>query len=238
MGWIEWNGVRSDSMGLVVERMPGPVRAKLRTEEKIVPGRSGVMHTGGDSYEMVSLPAILNVMNSEDESEIHAWLKGKGTLITSDDPTKCYRGIIINELTRTRQRPFGRCYDSISVIFDCDPYQYEAVPSVLTLTQPGIITGSGTADALPLISISGSGDGTVMVNGASVLVDDLVSGAPVLLDCENRMAYTQDGGVRTSANARVTVLDNEWPVLTPGSNTVSWSGGVTGLTITPNWRWL
>ena len=44
MGWIMWNGISSNDMGLVVERMPYRSRAKLRAQEYIIPGRSGVLH--------------------------------------------------------------------------------------------------------------------------------------------------------------------------------------------------
>ena len=33
-------------------------------------------------------------------------------------------------------------------------------------------------------------------------------------------------------------MDGEFPVLQPGNNLISWSGDVTRLVITPNWRYL
>ena len=42
-------------------------------------------------------------------------------------------------------------------------------------------------------------------------------------------AYVTGG---TNANA---LVGGTWPTLRPGENTISWSGGVTGVTLTPRW---
>lgn len=239
MGWIMWNGVSSEEMGLVVERMPYISRAKLRTQEFVVPGRSGVLHAWDGSHEMITLKILLNLMQSQHAGEINAWLSGRGTLITSDEPTRCWKGIIAQEVAWTRYRPYGHAYDSISVMIDADPYMYEASPSHTVLVEADSIEGDGTLPAAPLIAVSGEGEGALSVGGTTVSFTGLTAGTPLYLDCDAKIAYTLSDGEPESANALVEIVDNEWPALAcTGSTAVSWTGGVTGIDVQHNWRWL
>ena len=49
------------------------------------------------------------------------------------------------------------------------------------------------------------------------------------LECETEDAYLADG---TNINP---TTSGPYPTLQPGENTVSWSGGITGVIVTPRW---
>lgn len=114
--------------------------------------------------------------------------------------------------------------------FDCDPrhflvsgYQAAALENGQTLLNPL------DQVALPYLEITGNGaEGKVVVNG--VEFSAMPPADRVLYaDCENWDAYVTGG---TNANA---LVGGTWPTLRPGENTISWSGGVTGVTLTPRW---
>ena len=83
--------------------------------------------------------------------------------------------------------------------------------------------------ALPYLEITGNGaEGKVVVNGVEFAVMPPADRV-LYADCENWDAYLTGG---TNANA---LVGGTWPTLQPGENTISWSGGVTSVTLTPRW---
>jgi phage-related protein len=80
-------------------------------------------------------------------------------------------------------------------------------------------------DANPLIDVVGSG--TISINSVSVTVN--VSGETII-DCDTQEAYYGS----TSRNSNITLNNGEFPKLTPGENTITYSG-FTSVKITPRW---
>ncbi len=97
----------------------------------------------------------------------------------------------------------------------------------MTFTNPGTIV------SLPNIKVIGSGSGSLTVNGQSVSFSDI--DGTVTLDSTVQETYQDTGTELISKNSTKT---GDYPVLLPGDNAVSFSGGITSLEITPNWRWL
>lgn len=253
MSWIKWNGISSDDMGLVVERMPYLSRARMRVQEFTVPGRAGVLHVWDGAHDMLTIQMTLNLMRSEHAEAVRTWLTGRGELISSDVPTRCWKGIIAEEAVWTRYRPLGRPYDSISVIVHADPYMYEAEPTHTVLASTDTIECDGTVAALPLLAITGEGDGTItfkavesasdtVVEGegdSNITITGLEAGETIYLDCDARVAYTMSESGTESANSKVQIGENNWPTLKPDTLVkVMLGGGVSGLDIQHNWRWL
>ena len=87
----------------------------------------------------------------------------------------------------------------------------------------------GSVYSEPIITVTGSGDITLMVGKTIVELTDITSG--IVLDCALREAYLGS----TLMNDHMT---GEFPVLKPGMNAISWTGTVTKVVIQPNWRWL
>jgi phage-related protein len=61
----------------------------------------------------------------------------------------------------------------------------------------------------------------------------------ITIDCDAKTAYTVDiSGNKSFAGRQVTVVDDLWPYMEPGENSVSWSGDAGLVIIQPWWRWL
>ena len=100
----------------------------------------------------------------------------------------------------------------------------------MTITASGsTITNPGSVYSEPILTVTGSGDITLMVGTTIVELED-ISGS-IVLDCALKEAYQGS----TLMNDHMT---GEFPVLKPGMNAISWTGTVTRVVIQPNWRFL
>ena len=124
----------------------------------------------------------------------------------------------------------GRPNRTFTVNFRCKPFLYLHDSSPFTLTDSiGIIANPGTVYSEPIITVNGTGDVTIMINGEILELTDL-SGS-ITMDSELREAYSGN----ESANSH---MDGEFIRLLAGNNAYSWDGDVTSIQITPNWRTL
>lgn len=86
--------------------------------------------------------------------------------------------------------------------------------------------------ALPLITVYGSGDGTV--SGGDTVVKIIGQTDTIVLDCDLQNAYHETGeGVKENRNGYISAPT--FPRLLPGINTIGWTGGVERLEIIPRW---
>lgn len=236
--YIIFNGVSSEDLGFVVEKLPDQPRPKRNYEEQDILGRDGGIVTDLGGYAPYTAKIRLNAFGHP-LSEVYGWLRGEGWLTTSDDPEYMRWVAFLDSIEDSRFRAMGKCYDSLTIPGRFQPYKHLAVQDVQELSEPGIFMGRGNASALPEIEISGSGEVNLMVNDLTVLIDNL--DGTLIIDCDARNAYTvNEQGEKVFAGRQVTLLDG-WPALLPEgsvSNRVNWSGNVSGVKITPWWRWL
>lgn len=198
-----------------------PVRARAaRTGEWAkAAGRDGALWIDGGGYEDVRIAVECIGTEGFDEDAVRGWLKGAGLLIVSDEQDRAYRARVCAQLR------FGcavQGYDgkTMAAEFVCGPYRYlqpEAETAVLTAA--GAVENPGTAESEPRISITAEGDFTLTVNGCVMEV----RGGSVIIDSELKDCLSADGAAL--ANDRVTAA--EFPKLSPGQNSVSWTGNVT-----------
>ena len=160
---------------------------------------------------------------------IASWLKGGGTVTFANRLGGYYKARIVNQI------PFekvlrGNPHCSFVVNFRCYPFFFaEDVADITVTTSGAMVTNPGSVYSEPIITVTGSGDITLMVGTTIVELTDITSG--IVLDCALREAYLGS----TLMNDHMT---GEFPVLKPGMNAISWTGTVTKVVIQPNWRWL
>jgi len=227
MSWISFKGVRSDALGAVVSRMPSPARAARRVLRFEPPARHGTLHIFDGAYRAITLEAVLNLFGTASIDTVNAWLVGSGDLILSDDPTRCYRATIIDDIQYSRLKYGNDRYDQFTVRFECSPFRYEAEPVVLTFAEAGNIENTGNVPSEPIITVKGTGDGAIAVGGEAILLEGM--NGMLIIDCEARQLAAESTGGK---------FTGKFPLLPLGSSPVAFSGGVTELIIRPNRRWL
>ena len=100
-----------------------------------------------------------------------------------------------------------------------------------TITTPILkkSTNPGSVYSEPLITLTGSGDITLMVGTTIVELTGITSG--IVLDCALKEAYLGNALMNDH-------MSGDFPVLKPGLNGISRSGNVTSVVISPRWRFL
>ena len=121
-------------------------------------------------------------------------------------------------------------YDTAKITFNCEPFMYEASDTPLVFTQGGSIINPGSADALPLIKVEGSGNVTFTICGEEITVDSMSANDPVYIDCETGYIYSQSGSAKA--------MHGNIPSIPLGTSSVVFGSNLTKLTVTPHWRWV
>lgn len=223
-------GEDSSSYGITVvgDRVhPMPER---RVEFLDIPGRSGTLTWDDNTYKDITIPIECNITGSDivgTARNIKAWLmQGQGQLIFNDEPDKYYTAQVVNSFDIVASViNFG----SFTILFSCKPFAFKLNEAVQTLTAPGVVTNYGTIYALPVISITGSGNITFLVNSQSVTLTG-ISGT-VTIDSGLSDCYAGTTNMNGS-------MSGAFPSLTPGQNTITWTGTVTKVDVLPNSAWL
>lgn len=239
--YVSFNGKRNTRFG--VKMLSRPVRQSATPRGKLVTidGRDGGYWLDDDSEGTIKITQEFAVEDPAMEHAALAWLKGSGRLTFGDDPDYGYRARVTNikNLTALTPRLAGMRF---VVTFTCQPFRFLVNEEAVTVTESGTqFEGMGSDPSLPVIEIQGSGDVNLMVNSTSVLIEGIQT--KYVLDCDARMGFDKDGN---NASAQATLLRTNskaggWPTLRSAAqvnhvNQVSWTGSVSQVVITPNWR--
>ncbi|ADH93231.1 hypothetical protein EBF03_07570 [Arcanobacterium haemolyticum] len=110
----------------------------------------------------------------------------------------------------------------------CQPFTYLETGLIpVTLTGSGTLTNPGLIEVAPVITIHGTGQLTLTVNGAQHRINS--PSGQVTLDSDRLVAHVA-GRVQTDA------LTGGFPTFTPGVNRVTLATGISKVVIVPNWR--
>lgn len=232
------DGERSDLIGIYLQ---GPItfgaaEPKLKTVS--VPGRNGDLHFFDGSFSNVPGTAKCFALKEESVNEVlnatARWClldPGYHRLETMEEPDY-YRLARVcagpeTEIRMKRLAPF-------SLKFDCKPQKFFLDgDDVINISASGATIQNPGFPSLPLIDVYGSGAGTLSVGGYDISFNDSFSG-PITIDCDTQNAY-QKIGSNAPENKNSVIYAPKFPVLSPGSNTISWMGGITSVKITPRW---
>ena len=162
-------------------------------------------------------------------SEIAGWLKGAGTVTFANRLGGHYDARIVNQI------PFdkilrGNPHCSFTVNFRCKPFFRLNDSPETTLSRSGdFLTNTGCVASRPIITVTGSGDITLMIGMQIIDLTDVDES--ITIDSQMEEVYKGD----TLCNEK---MEGDFPVLEAGVNAISWDGSVTGVVVQPNWQTL
>lgn len=235
---ITFNGVSSAELGVIVTRLPDFHRAPRRIIEKTIPGRHGALIQDEGAYDLYTTILEVN-LNGVSQRDVYAWLRGEGWMISSDEPDYKAYVYAYGSVTDSRFRVSEGPFDTLSVDLRVEPFLRLVDEEALSFTESGVFPGQGHAESAPLIRVDGYGDGTLMINDETAHLTGI--DGSLYIDCEAGVAYTLAEGVPVFAGAAVELEGGEWPALKGAGeyNLINWpGGGITGVWIQPNWRFL
>lgn len=230
--WLEYAGHKNTEYGVEMLSMPTRPHPARKGDLIDVPGRNGKLFMDEGAYDRV-LVSVRVIAVDGNMDAVNGWLSGRGLLRFGDDPTRAYNASVTKEFSVSNRNSRLRGQE-FTVVFDCEPFRYVyPAPAVQEITTSGgTITNPGTVFSQPEIKLTGSGDITLVVNGYSVEARSLTDGA--IIDCELMETFNL---AKTESLNSSFVMD-EFPVLRPGANIITWTGSVTKVEITPRWRYL
>ena len=219
----------------MVSEYPAISRPKERVSQITIPGRSGVLMMPESDlpvYEPVLRTAQCWVRPDADIDSICVWLQGSGSVVFGNEPNRSYDARIINQIDFSIILR-GRGFRSFAVPFQCQPYKrlYPPAEDIVVTVSGTRVTNPGTVPSCPKITVYGNGTITLITSGGAVVLTSIENG--IILDWEAQECMSLDGG--TLLNQKVS---GEPQTLPPGDSTITWSGDVNKLVISPNWVFL
>ena len=225
-----YDGIWSREHGLYITGQGQYDAPERDIEEVTVPGRDGNLFIDNGRFNSldVTYSAFLRGHLPEKTRLIRAWLfGGKGYRQLYDTYDRQYfrraafKGPMNIESTLNR---YGQC----DVVFRCHPFRFLWDGQETTeFVKSGEIFNPEGLESRPYIKIYGSGSGTLYIGGQTGVckaIDEYVE-----LDSETQNAFK--GGL----NKNSTVSMEGFPILQPGDNAVSWTGGIAKIEIIPRW---
>lgn len=233
MSEITFCGVTASSKGVRVLEYPDIVKPNIRTETVKVPGRHGELTlVGAPSYDARVMEVGCSISDPTKISAAAAWLTGRGDLILGNDPAYAYDARVIEEVSFQKILK-GHLHRRFTVPFLVQPLKKLATaePAIQLTVSGGSVTNPGHVASRPAIKVEGSGDITLVMAGKVLTITGLTE--PIIVDCDAGMATDATGTINMGY-----LVSGDFPQLPVGSSTISWTGTVTKVTITPRWRWL
>jgi len=231
--WFLWNRTPCTEYGIHVLNQPDIVRPAERISTEKVFGKSGTLtKLEGDAvYDEFIAPVECIIQDSSRIREINAWLQGDGKVAFANRAGGFFYARVANQIDYAKILR-GNPHRSFTINFRCQPHFHHDDSPIETFLESGaFIVNPGTASSEPVITVTGSGDITLMIGQYIVELEGVDSA--IILDTPRMEAYKMEGPLPVNQNS---VMTGEFPLLVPGTNPVSWTGNVVSLTIEPNWR--
>lgn len=240
MGVIIFNGRSSADYGIFVEEPPNHAWPEKDYDVVHVPGRSGDLLFDNGSYKNVSREYKIAVgsrtlLLHEQIDGIFSWLhsaSGYARLEDSYEPEH-FRLASYRE-SNSLENILGHA-GRATIKFDCKPQRFlKTGEQAITFTSAGYLVNPSEFESLPIIKITKSySSGVLNVNGCTITIaaGTYTSSTPFVIDSEIQNAYSGT----LNRNGYITLNSGYFPILGPGSNEISFSGGITKLEVTPRW---
>ena len=112
------------------------------------------------------------------------------------------------------------------ITFRCRPERFLVSGNVpIEISSGSIITNPTAFTAKPLIHIEGNGSGSLTVAETTITITDMID--YLNIDCERQDVYRQINENRNN------LMTGNFPELKAGNSTITYTGGITSVSITP-----
>lgn len=218
-----WNGISSEDMAVKIISLPPVSLSEENTNEIEIEGRDGSL-TEMLGYKTTTKQVEADYLG-EDKYSILNWLRGSGEVVFGNDENFYFKARINNIIPLEQ---ILKDMHNFPIEFRCQPFRYFiSGKRKINITSSGIILNNfGNKEALPYIKIYGSGNITVNINGRAFTISNLDNSIGIISEIQE----CEDG--------KGDLMDGKFPYFDIGKNTLTYSGNVTKIEVTPNWRCL
>lgn len=239
MNYFVYKGIRSCDMGIRIESKNVFSAPEYEVDFLSIPGRDGDLISGSGRFPNVQvtysvfIPAKTISELSQKITAVKGWLysglnayhKLSDTYDTEFTRKAVYAGKLDIEDEMNRIGIF-------TISFSCQPFRYSVDGQTeTTLVSGGVITNPYPFVSKPMITVAGSGDGTLTIqsdesNAIWTITD--IEGS-VIIDSEQMLCYS---GTESKND---TVSGDGFPLLYPGDNIFTFTGDITAVAVLPRW---
>lgn len=222
------DGVSSDTLGLFVDFLPPvPLADQRYTDFNTGADEQGT--TPDDVFNNIQYQIRFYTFLPDDynDTAIKAFCFGKSVLTLSRFPDYYFKIKKIS-LQAADGSGYGKRIDYILTL-TLAPFRYTVDNEQITLASGDSIVNEHTRYSKPKFEITGTGDITLTVNGVEFSVKGLETNQTIIIDSSRHVTYSGD-------TLLIGKTEGKYPLLDVGSNTVSWTGTVSGVKYRGNWR--
>jgi len=215
---VIWKGINFRDKGIIVEKKPTITKAKKNIDIYTIPGRNGFLSIDNGTYEQftLSLECHLNP-NLTSIDKIKEFLDGYGTL--SIDEEREYTAIIDNSISFDQVVRFKK----FLVQFLVNPISEDKEYTSFNVTENTTLTiNDATFNMYPILEITGSGNLTITINNNTFYLKNI--DGKCILDCKNKV-------ITSNGNNIANKMQYDFPILKPGTNSITYSGTITSFLI-------
>lgn len=234
--YIVLNGTSSEAIdGLLISSLPPIRKPAMRYSEEEVDGRDGdIVTTLG--YKAYDKSVGIGLSGDFDIDKVIQFLASSGRVTFSSEPDKYYRYQVLDAIDFERLVRYRKA----TVKMHVQPYKYSTMErgKVWTFSEQSKsvkVINSGNTKSCPTITLAGSGNIGLYLNGSQALAISMPDSGSLRIDVEGMNAY--NGASDNLANRLVTG-DYSSLALAVGANVLSWVGEVTELGIDNYSRWI
>lgn len=234
MGVIIYNGIASDEVGIHVEVPPDYEIPEKNYEVISVPGKNGDIVIDLDSYDNVEREYKISIGEECGDftvlaSKIATWLfssNGYGRLEDSYEPEYYKIATVIDGPTVFNiLQQAGRT----TIKFNRKPQRFlKSGDEKIYINQQTKIFNPTQFKSKPIIKVNGVGSGSITIGDYKIDITNITN--DMIIDCDLEESYYGT----TNLNREI-ILTNGYPRFNPEYNNISFSGGVSKVTIIPRW---
>lgn len=234
--YIVLNGVNSRSIkGLLISELAPISKPAIRVQQEQIDGRDGDIVTplGYSAYDKV---IKIGLTYEYDIDEIIEFFNSSGKVVFSNEPDKYYFYSIYNQIDFERLIRFK----TAEVTFHVQPFKFSDSENAQTFNLGGAsevsIRNNGNYFSRPTLTITGSGDVNLYINGMQLLTIDFgTTSRTIIIDSEAMNAYNSD---KTQFLNRIVSGDYDNIRLKVGNNVITFDGAVSKIVINNYSRWI
>lgn len=227
----------SSELNTLVENRPIIQKPTRKVNYKEVPGRSGTLLFDEKAYN--NTPFALDCfLKAETEGErdymrdLIAFVFDSGQyidFIPYFDNTKIYK-VQATSAPQFEGHHVLRFNERYKVQLTAQPYKFIADAPTVSLTSGATINNPSFYASKPIITITGTGDCTLTINGRAFVVKNIQDS--IIINSAIPSAYRLAGGV--VFNEENKIYTREFPLIDSGNNVISWTGAFA-VTIETRW---
>ena len=231
MGVIIFNNKSSADCRIQVAHPPGYAYPERDYTITHIPGRNGDIIQDNGCYKNVERTYEVSFDAPNEDfatyaNAVSAWLHsttGYARLEDSYEPN--YYRIATYQESNIFENLYNKA-GTATIVFECKPQRFlKTGDNTITIQNSLTIMNPTGFEAYPLFKVTGT-SGVLTVNGNSITfssIDDFV-----MLDYKLQDAYKENINKNST-------ISGTFPVLKTGSNTISWTGDISSVTMKPRW---